>query len=214
MKKLVYSFGVIGLLISCGGSTEETANTPDTANKDTTSQEPTVSEETVVENSFVLESETVGVFKIGEPLSKLPAELSSRKSTTKITKDGVEEEHVQHVIFNSLEDVVELVMEKNDAKAEEDLNVEEMRVISNYYETTDGIKVGSTVGDMIQEWGEARFFYLGASGEMVAESPKYLGVQFVLDKSGYNKKVTGKKDLPLSGSNFKDDTKVQYIRVY
>ncbi|MBI3136648.1 MAG: hypothetical protein HYZ14_18385 [Bacteroidetes bacterium] len=211
MKKIVYSFGVIGLLVSCGGSTEETTASE---NKDTVSQEPVVMEEPVTENSFVLESGAVGAFKIGEPLSALPDALKNRKATIMVMEDGEEVEHDQHIIFNSLEDVVELVMEKNDAKAEEDLNIQEMKVVSNYYETADGIKVGATVSELVVVYPDIKLYYLGARGEIIGETSAYTGVQFVIDPSGCTKKVSGKKDISLSESNFKDDAKIQYIRVY
>src|SRR5688572_29036213 len=191
MKKIVYSFGVIGLLISCSGSTDET-----TENKDTVSQEPVVIEEPAVENSFVLESEKVGVFKIGEPLPKLPTELNSRPAKVMVSENGESVEHLEHVIFNSLEDVAELIMEKNDAKAEEDLVIQEMRIITNYYETAEGIKVGTTVAQLLEEYGDSKLYYLGARGEIIAETPRFTGVQFVIDPAGCKKKVSGKKDIP------------------
>jgi len=212
MKKIVCSFGVIGLLLSCGGSTEETPNPSE--NKDTVSHEPVVTEEPVVENSFVLESGTVGVFKIGEPLPKLPAELNNRKASVTLIENGESVEHDQHIIFNSLEDVVELTMEKNDGKAEEDLNIQEMRVISNYYETPDVIKVGSTLTELFENYTDAKLYYLGARGEIIVETSVYTGIQFVIDPATCTKKVSGKKDIPLSKSNFTEDAKVQYIRVY
>jgi hypothetical protein len=211
MKKLVYSFGVIGLLISCGGSTEETTTTE---NKDTVSQEPVVVEEPAVQNSFVLESEKVGIFQIGHPLSKLPAELNSREATATIAENGENVDHLEHVIFNSLEDVVELVMEKNDAKAKEDLVIQEMRVISNYYETNDGIKVGTTVAQLLEKYSDAKIYYLGSRGEIVAETAKFTGVQFIIDPAGCKKKVSGNRDMTLSKSSFTEDAKISYIRVY
>jgi len=212
MKKIVYSFAAIGLLISCGGSSEE--NTTTTEQKDTVSQEPAMTEESGVENSFVLESAKVGVFKIGEPLSTLPSELNSREATATISENGENTEHLQHVVFNSLEDVVELVMEKNDAKADEDLVIQEMRVISNYYETNDGIKVGSTVSQLLEKYPDAKLYYLGSRSEIIAETPAYTGVQFVINPVACTKKVSGKKDITLSKSSFNEDARIEYIRVY
>jgi len=212
MKKLFYSASMIGLLVSCGGSAEETTNTE--TKKDTVSQEPVVVEEPPVENSFVLESGTVGVFKIGQPFGKLPDELNSRKASIMLNENGEQVEHIQHIVFNSLEDVVEVTMEKNDAQAEEDLVIQEMRVISNYFETADGIKVGSLVSDLTTKYPDAKFFYSGSLGEIVAEVGAYTGIQFIIDPAGCTKKVSGSKDISLSAKSFNAEAKIATVRVY
>ena len=212
MKKLFYSASMIGLLVSCGGSAEETTTTE--TKKDTVSQEPVVVEEPPVENSFVLESGTVGVFKIGETLSRLPEELKSRKSSISVTANGETTEHVQWIIFNSLEDVVEITMENNDAKSEEELVIQDMRVISNYFETADGIKVGSLVSDLTAKSPDAKFFYSGNLGEIVAEVGAYTGIQFIIDPAGCSKKVSGSKDISLTSKSFNAEAKITSVRVY
>lgn len=212
MKKLVYSVGVIGFLFACGGSGEE-VNTTETP-VDTT-QEVIITEEVKAPvNSFILESGVVGVFKIGQPVT-MPVELSSRKSSvTRAGVDGAPQEHLQYVIFNSLEDVAELNMEKNASLHDEDLVIIDMRVISNYYETKDGIKVGSSVTQLTEKYTDTKFRYLGATGEIIGESKSMTGVQFVIDPAGCTKKVTGTKDISLSSKNFSDDAKIKYIRVF
>ncbi len=212
MKKLFYSASMIGLLVSCGGSAEETTTTE--TKEDTVSQEPVVVEEPPVENSFVLESGTVGVFKIGETLSRLPQELKSRKSSISVSENGETNEHVQWIIFNSLEDVVEITMENNDTKTEEDLVIQDMRVISNYFETADGIKVGSLVSDLKSKYPDAKFFYSGSLKEIVAEVGAYTGIQFIIDPAGCTKKVSGSKDISLSSKSFNDEAKISTVRVY
>src|SRR5688500_13196132 len=101
MKKIVYAFGFAGMLLSCGAPADE----PTTENKDTTTtaSEPVV-EEPEIENSFLLEAGVLGIFKIGQPMPQLPDELNSRRAVHTITDaQGVTNEHVQYVIFNSLE---------------------------------------------------------------------------------------------------------------
>lgn len=211
MKKLVYSIGVIGFLVSCGGPAEEPTTTE---TKDTTKQEAVVVEEPAPENSFLMESGVVGVFKIGQPIGKLPVELSTRKSSVSRTVDGAPQDHLQHIVFNSLEDLAEITMEKNDNLHEEDLVIIDMRILSNYYETKDGIKVGSTVSELTGKYTDTKFRYNGETGEIVGESAGLTGVQFVIDPAGCTKKVSGTKDISLSAKSFTEDAKIKYINVF
>lgn len=212
MKNLVCSLFAIALVVSCGSPTED-QNTNSTSNTDTSKviQEP---EPAAVENSFALGSGVVGIFKIGEPVSALPEELNSRASSVTLTTNGITEEHATQVIFNSLEDVVELVLEKNDAKTEHDLHIQEMHVISNYYETSTGIKVGSTVNELLEKYPDCKFSYVGERAHIVAETDAFTGVQFIIDPAGCTKKVSGTKNISLSKSNFSEDAKIKAVRVY
>lgn len=211
MKKLVYSIGVIGFLVSCGGPAEEPTNTE---TKDTVKEEVVVVEEPAPENSFLMESGIVGVFKIGQPIGKLPLELSTRKSTVSRIVDGAPQDHVQLIVFNSLEDLAEITMEKNDNLHEDDLVVIDMRVLSNYYETKDGIKVGSTVAELTGKYTDTKFRYNGSTGEIIGESAAQPGVQFVIDPAGCTKKVSGSKDITLSSKNFTEDAKIKFVNVF
>lgn len=212
MKKLVYSAGVIGFLVSCGSATDESATTETT---DSIKQETVVVEQDPAPvNSFILESGVVGVFKIGQPIS-MPVELSSRKATVKRNGvDGAPQDHLQYVIFNSLEDVAEITMEKNDNLADEDLVIIDMRVISNYYETKDGVKVGSKVSRLTEKYSDTKFRYVGATGEIIGESNSLPGVQFVINPAGCTKKVSGTRDISLSSKNFSEEAKIEYINVF
>lgn len=210
MKKLAYSFGFVGLFLSCGAPADETT----TETKDTTTQVvvPEVVEPEIV-NSFLLESGVVGIFKIGQPIPVLPAELNTRKSTVMVDEDGAQVEHVQHIVFNSLEDVAEITMEKNDEAHEADLAVISMRVISNYYETKDAIKVGTTLTQLMEKYPDTKLWYNGANSEIVAETPAYISVQFIINSDGCTKALKGTKNINLSKSNFNEEAKISSIRV-
>jgi len=209
MKKLAYSFGFVGLFLSCGSPVDETT----TETKDTTTQVvvPEVVPEVV--NSFLLESGIVGIFKIGQPIPALPAELNTRKSTVMVDEDGTQVEGIMHIVFNSLEDVAEITMEKNDAAHESDLTVTSMKVISNYYETKDGIKIGTTLAQFKEKYPDVKLWYNGAKGEIVAETASFISVQFIIDSESCTKTLKGTKNINLSTSNFTEEAKIQFIRV-
>jgi hypothetical protein len=210
MKNIVFILGSMSLLVSCGGESERaTENSSDSAKQET----PVVAEEPAPQNSFILEPGVVGVFKIGQPISKLPVELNSRKTTVTRSKDGFPDDHLQHVIFNSLEDLAEITMEKNDNLHEEDLVIIDMRVISNYYETKEGVKVGTNITTLEEKYKDISFKYLGESGEIVAETETLPGIKFAFNSSACTKKLSGTSDVRLTSKNFTEDAKVEYILV-
>lgn len=195
-------------MISCGGSGEENTSTANDSTK--TTQE--VIDEPEIENSFVLESGTVGIFHIGAPISELPEVLNSRvgKVTTQVNGETIE--HDAFIIFNSMEDVAELILEADTSKMDEERTIIEMKVISNYYETAEGIKVGSLVAEFGEKYTDASYRYSSTSGEIIAETTARAGVEFIIDPAGCTKKI-GKTDLTLSSSNFNETASIKYIRV-
>jgi len=210
MKKLVCSFGFVGLFISCSEPADETAAEP----IDTTTQVvvPEIVEPEII-NSFVLESGTVGLFKIGAPMPKLPTEISSRKATATLTEDGKKVDHVMYVISNSLEDIAEVIMVNDTTIAEEDLTIQEVVVISNYYETSNNVKIGTTLTTFAEKHPDTKVWYNGATGELVAETSAYPEIQFILDPDSSSKKPKGTKNINLSLSSFNEDTKIKTIKV-
>lgn len=209
MKNYVYSFGLASLMISCGAPAEDSNSE---TKKDTVVQTVQV-EKTKIENSFFIESGIVGVFKIGQPFPELPEGLKSRKSSEDIEMNGVKENHVVHVVYNSLEDVAEIAMEKNDALDEEDLSVIKMKVISNYYETKDNLKVGTLLNTVLEKHPDTKIWYDGKTGQILAEAPALISVRFVIDPTSCTKKPSGSKDIKLNKSNFVAEAKVSMIWV-
>lgn len=210
MKTLVYSFGFAGLLFSCGSATDETT----TENKDSLSTEVVVVEEPEVVNSFIIETGTLGIFKIGQPIPKLPEGLSSRKSAQMVNENGEDVEHVMYVIFNSLEDVAEITLARNDSQHEEDLVVIEMRAVSNYYESRDGIKVGTTLSELTEKYPDSKIWYNGESGNIVAETPAFGNTYFIINPASCTKKPKGNKDIRLTKSNFDETAKIDRIKIF
>jgi len=208
MKKLVYSFGFVGLVISCGAPAEE----PTTETKDTTAV-VVVPEVPVIENSFVLEAGVVGLFKIGQPMPQLPDVISSRKASVSLNEDGVMVDHLMYVISNELSDIAEIVMVKNDSIHEEDLTVQQMNVISDYYETSDNIKVGVALTTLMEKYPDTKIWYNGATAEIVAETPAYVSVQFIINSTSCTKTLKGTKNINLAASSFSEEAKIASIRV-
>lgn len=208
MKKLVYSFGFVGLVISCGAPAEE----PTTEPKDTTAV-VVVPEVPVIENSFVLEAGVVGLFKIGQPMPQLPDVISSRKASITLNEDGAAVEHVMFVISNELSDIAEIVMTKNDSIYDEDLTIQQMNVISDYYETADNLKVGVYLATLLEKYPDAKIWYDGVNSEIVVETPAYDRVQFIINTESCTKPLKGTKNINLSATNFNEEAKIIAISV-
>lgn len=212
MKLSYITMPLVSILFSCGSheNQDESATTETSQQTETTE----TAEKPVVENSFMLESGSAGIFRIGQKFPDLPEALKNRNSTIQVANaDGSKTEHLQHVVFNSLEDVIEINMQKNDAVADEDLLITDMRIISDYYETKDGLKVGMSISDLFEKYPDSKVNYYGSSGEVYAEIPSLINLKFVFDPADCNKKLNGSKDIHLSKSNFKEDAKIVYIRV-
>jgi len=211
MKKISYLTFVIGFTFSCGGSEEQQQD----QNKVVETQTNVVIEEPPVENSFIIETGIVGIFKIRQPFpTRLPEALSSRKSSTVRNDSGSPVEHLMHVVFNSLEDVAEITVEKDDSKHEDDLRIIDILIISNYYETRDGVKVGTTLNQLVDKYSDTKIRYDGESGNIVAITPAFGNTHFIINPDGCNKKLSGKKDISLSVKNFNEYAKIKTIRVF
>lgn len=214
MKKLVYLIGFVGLIASCGAPAEDnTAGDKDT----TTASAPVIiqEEEPVVENSFLLETGVVGIFHVGEPMPAMPEELNSRKAIVSLKDEtGAMVEHTQYVVFNSLEDIAEVTLENDPGKHDEDLRIQEVRVISNFYETSDGIKIGTPLTTLLEKYPDAEIRYDGLTHDIIAETNSYGNLHFVLDPAACTKSMSGNKDITLQARNFNEDAKIKTIKVY
>ncbi|MBK7129987.1 MAG: hypothetical protein IPM74_17690 [Crocinitomicaceae bacterium] len=208
MNKSIYSIALLYVVISCGGSGEENITPP----TDTTKTTQDVVDEPEIVNSFVLETGTVGIFHIGAPISELPEVLNSRVGKVNTSVNGKAVEHDAFIIFNSMEDVAELILIDDSTKTDEERNIVEMKVIADYYETAEGIKVGSLVTEFGEKYTDAGYRYSSTSGEIIAETTALAGVEFIIDPAGCTKKI-GKTDLTLTASNFNETASIKYIRV-
>lgn len=211
MNKLVYFTPLLLLNYACGDETQAENNVEI---KDTVKTEEVIVEEPAPVNSFILDIGSVGIFKIGQPFPhKLPTELNSRKANASVNINGVQENHIQYVIFNSLEDVLEVNLENNSTIAEEDLVIINMKVLTGYYETNDGIAVGKTLNSLLEKYPETKLRYDGTMGEVIGETEKLTGITFVISKDGLKKQYSGNKNVSLNASNFNDEAKISAIIV-
>lgn len=197
-------------MISCGAPAEET--TTDTS-KDSAVQVVEV-KTPAVQPSFYIESGIVGNFKIGQPMPELPEGLNSRKSSVDVTLNGIKESHLMYVIYNSLEDIAEITMEKDEATDESDLTVIRMKAISNYYETRDNLEVGSTLTELTEKYPDTKIWYDGATQQIVAEASDLISVRFVFDTADCTKKLSGSYDINLSKKNFSETAKIIAVLVF
>ncbi|UKN00516.1 hypothetical protein K6119_12315 [Paracrocinitomix mangrovi] len=214
MKKLVYSLLIIPAFISCGGSESETENT--TTEQDTTVQNTENVEEVEIVNSITISENVVGIFEMGKPVpTKLPEELKMRQFIEEETVEGNTIEHTHNVIFNQLEDVAELIMNQGSDENHFDKTIKEILVISNYYETQEGIKVGSSVEKFKEAFADAKIWYDKTRDQYFMDSETLVGVQFILDPMDIKKKAKGSADMQeLSFSVVPAEAEVKKIRMY
>lgn len=199
------------LMTSCGGeeATEESSET------ETTETVEEVEEEEIV-NSFSISENVVGIFEIGASVpEKLPAELSMRQFVEEEDAEGVIIEHTHNVIFNQLEDVVELIMDQGSGEHHEDKVIEEMYVLSNYYETDEAISVGSSVEEFQLAYPDATAWYSSELDMYFVESESVLGAQFMVVSEDVAKPAKGKSDMEeMDFEDFVPEAKIVKIRMY
>ncbi|MDP2789501.1 MAG: hypothetical protein Q8O46_05720, partial [bacterium] len=93
----------------------------------------------------------------------------------------------------------------------------EIRVVSSEFKTEEEIFVGLTMSDFIKIYPDFKIWYTYVGDMFVLETPKYLGVQFLLDKTGFinSKKTLGRTEVDiLTQSDFNNNTIIESIRVY
>jgi len=200
-------------LVSCNGEPSETEeNENEEADSTLTVEEPKDPE---VVNSFIIEPYNCGIFTIGEVVPALPSELKSRAGTRTVHEEDEDVTYDLNVIFNSLEDLVDLQLENNDALSYEDKAVDEMFVHSNYYETEKGIAVGSTIFDCDVAYPDNKIWYSANTEKFILESPEMENVQFVIDPASFNGEIDNSKDEQvLDAAQFENEAKIIEIHLF
>lgn len=215
--KAIYITGIpLFLFFSCG-STEDDADS--NALSETTTEDSIIvaEEEAEVINSILISSKNVGLFTIGSEVPTLPAELKMRQFVKSEMSEGEPGPELTHnVIFNQLEDVLELIMDHQmDDEHHEDKDIQEMMVLSNYYETSKGIGVGSTLEEFQEAYPDGHIWYSYVSDRYVLETDQLKDVQFILDGADCNITPKGSTDQePIDFIDFKVGSKIKKIRVY
>lgn len=202
-------------LVSCGGSEEE--QTEETTNETTTTNEQVEDEVEVIENSYSIESGTVGIFEIGKIVpDPLPEGLKMRQFLEiDVDDEGVKTEHTHNVVFNTLEDIVELIMEKDTEEHHEDKAIEEMMVLSNYYETPEGVVVGTTIEEFEEIYPDMTVWYDGVHKRYHLETGSITGAQFIFNELDIVKQAKGSKDFQeIDASYIKEGAKIEKIRIH
>jgi hypothetical protein len=214
MKTLFYSFLIIPVAMACGGSEEaETEESSDTSTDNSTTEE-VVEEE--VENLVTIKENTAGIFQIGQQVpEKLPKELKMRQFLEKdVDDEGNSVEHTHNVVFNSFEDVVELIMEKDAEGHHEHKSIEEMIVLSNYYTTEQGIGVGSSATEFQEAYSDATVWYDKIHDHYYLESVQLPSIQFIIEPKGVAKECTNSRDFSeINFSYLTVDAEIEKIRV-
>ncbi|MEO9533606.1 MAG: hypothetical protein ABJG68_01300 [Crocinitomicaceae bacterium] len=213
MKKVIVKCAALLFLVSCGGEVaEEVTNEVEDVVDDVVEQ----IEEPEVLNSYLLESKNVGIFSIGQEVPNLPDELKMRQFLeTEQTEEGPGEELTHNVIFNQLEDVVELIMDHQSDEEHHEKKIEEMWVLSPYYETSEEIGVGSTIEEFQAAYPDAEVWYTYVSDRYVVETPTLVDVQFILNPTDCIKTPSMNTDQNMMKfEHFAEGAKIQKVRVY
>lgn len=218
MKLLVFTLLLVPfIMLSCsgGGDGESTESGNDVDINKTTDSEVEVVEPPV--NSYSIESEAVGIFELGREVpDPLPEELKQRRFIeTDVNDEGKSIEHTHNVVFNMLEDVVELIMEKTTDKHHDDKHVEEIMVLSNYYQTQEGISVGSSIEQFREIYPDMTVWYDKIHDRYYVETEKLIGVQFIFNQLDVKRKAKGSTEhQQINKSYIKEGAKIERIRVH
>ena len=205
------------MFCACGAEEENTATEKSTESEATT--EPVLEEEkvTIAENSYNIEEAVVGIFEIGKVVpDPLPEGLKIRQFIeTSTDEHGKTVEYTHNVIFNQLEDVVELIMEKNQEINHTDKAIEEMMVLSNYYETPEGITVGKTIEEFKETYPDMSVWYDKANKCYLLETEKVPGAQFIFSDLDIAKRAKGSGEHQrLDATYIRKGAKIEKIRVH
>lgn len=207
------------LFFSCTSENSETDATNEVV--DTTSvgltdenQQPSGEEDIV--NSVLIAEGSVGIFELGQEVPVLPDELKMRHFSEEETVNGKVVEHTHNIVFNQLEDVLELMMDQGSGEFHEDKLIEEIIVLSNYYETAEGLGVGSTIEDFKEQYTDATIWYSPDDQAFVLNTESVLGANFILDpaKTKKLKQPGGDNMQKMNFNQFDPKTNIKKIRCY
>ena len=216
MKLLFYSILIVPFVIfSCGGNEDQANQSEDNStDSDTTANKERVKPP---ENTFDIVSERVGVFYLGEEVpDPLPEELKSRQFLEfDVNEAGETIEHKHNVIFNVLEDIVELIMQKDTSMHHEDKVIEEIIVLSNYYQTADSVGVGTSIEEFEAVYPDMSVWYDKIHDNYLVETGGLLGVQFIFNELDVKRKAKGSADhQEINTSYIKKGAEIEKIRVH
>lgn len=213
MRRTIYLALILIVIHACGSQAESEEEI--TTENDTTTTVETTEEAPEIINSFLIEPHTVGIFNVGEKVPALPEELKSRKGEATLSEEGENYTHDLCIIFNNLEDVVDLQLEENSDLAFEEKVIVEMLIHSNYYETPEGISVGSTITEFVEAYPEYEIWYSYINDRYIIETSSLEKVQFILDGQDYMKTPKGDSDMEiLNLADFAGDADIRSIRVF
>jgi hypothetical protein len=201
-------------MLACGGESVESEE-DSTESLESTTIEEVVAEEEII-NKILIETNVVGIFVIGEPVPKnLPNELKMRQFYEEdLDDEGNAIEHTHNVVFNALEDVVELIMDREHDGHHEDKNIHEMFVLSDYYLTNRDIGVGSSVEEFKETFSDVTVWYDKIHDRYYLETLEIERTQFIFDMDDIVKKAKGSRDFQeINFSYIAEGAKIDRIRL-
>ncbi len=206
-KNLIYYLTPI--LVACGGEDSEAGEEKPVDTTNTT-------EVVEVTNTDLIEPKNVSIFSLGLPVpAQLPSELSTRKAIHHHKSSGTTTEVDMVVVYNPIEDMIDLQLEENPSKAEADRNVVEMIVHSDYYRTATGVGVNSSIEELLSTYADCQFWYTADGERFVAQSVQLQGIQFIFNYDACLKMMEpGADSTALLITDFNPGSPIEMVRIF
>jgi hypothetical protein len=158
----------------------------------------------------------VGNFSIGQKMPGATKRYSMETVTETRAVEGGKVTETYYILYADPGESGEkhlILKYGHDSEGETD-KIGEILVFDEEYQTGEGIGVGSTIGEFMETYPDYEIWYTYVSDRYVIQNSKS-SIQFLLDESGF----TGEKQIqsemtPLKASDFKENTRIEKIRVY
>src|SRR5690606_4145309 len=106
-------------------------------------------------------------------------------------------------------------MERDTGTHHVDKEIVEMIVLSNYYQTPEGIGVGSTIDQFREIYPDMTAWFDKPHGAYYIETESHVGVQFIISDKDIKRKINGGADhQEINASYFKTGASISRIRVH
>jgi hypothetical protein len=166
------------------------------------------------DSRYIIDAKGVGAFVLN---GKIPTVAEGYQIKKELREDEGSE-YPMYVVFEKGVEVLEFVPGFNDSKWQWLNTIHDIRVFSDQYHTDKGIKVGSSIEELVKAYPAESIFYTYISDWFVyaIDISDFIKIQFQLDGENF----IGKQDLmssdivELSLKDFKLGTKVIGIRIY
>ncbi|NOQ72259.1 MAG: hypothetical protein GQ574_09675 [Crocinitomix sp.] len=212
-------FIAIATLVSCGGEQKpEKPIEPENPLAELTEIFEDLNEELSeidgIQEIYTITSESAGDFTLGGAIPVSTDEYTVKEENiTTDTEEGPFTETVYNVSDEN-ENLLQIMLEYDYETGEYKDAIGEMNIYSDRFQTVEGIGMGSTIIEFMDAYPDYKIWYTYVSDMYVIETES-LGVQFLLDGSGFEGEISGSSDMEiLSAEDFSADTKIVTVRMF